>query len=171
MSETDSGPIYLTVRAAAERLGVTPRTMKYYEERGLVQPSRSEGRYRLYDDNDLERFSRILRLRDIGFSLQTITEVLKQPLVTPEGGREQLSAASLREIQCSLQNQVSLLDKRIASVRKELKETQAVRQELEYDLAYVAGRLSGESIDALLEQRHNAVLKPSRTSRRKPAGS
>ena len=48
----------LTVRDAAERLGVTPRTLKYYEERGLVVPSRSEGRYRLYDTADLERLFR-----------------------------------------------------------------------------------------------------------------
>lgn len=57
-----------------------PRTLKYYEERGLVTPSRSEGRYRLYDENDLERFGRILRLRSLGFSLHGIVEMLKRPL-------------------------------------------------------------------------------------------
>jgi DNA-binding transcriptional MerR regulator len=56
----------LTVSDAAARLGVTPRTLKYYEERGLVTPSRSGGRYRLYDEAALERFARILRLRALG---------------------------------------------------------------------------------------------------------
>ena len=73
-------PTLLTVRDAADRLNVTPRTLKYYEERGLVSPTRSEGRYRLYDEDDLERFARILRLRSLGFSLQGITEMLKRPL-------------------------------------------------------------------------------------------
>ena len=51
----DTPPSLLTVSDAASRLGVTPRTLKYYEERGLVTPSRSGGRYRLYDEADLER--------------------------------------------------------------------------------------------------------------------
>lgn len=60
-------PALLTIRDAAERLHVTPRTLKYYEERGLVTPNRSEGRYRLYSEHDLEKFSRILRLRSLDF--------------------------------------------------------------------------------------------------------
>ena len=63
----DTSTPLLTVSDAASRLGVTPRTLKYYEERGAVTPSRSEGRYRLYDEADLERFARILRLRALGF--------------------------------------------------------------------------------------------------------
>lgn len=89
---SDAPPtLLLTVRDAAERLGVTPRTLKYYEERGLVTPSRSEGRYRLYDAADLERFARILRLRALGFSLHGITEMLKRPLEPAGDGRRRYS--------------------------------------------------------------------------------
>lgn len=84
---TDASTPLLTVSDAASRLGVTPRTLKYYEERGLVTPSRSEGRYRLYDEADLERFARILRLRALGFSLHGITEMLKRPLEETGDGR------------------------------------------------------------------------------------
>ena len=93
---TDS-PALLTVRDAAGRLGVTPRTLKYYEERGLVSPTRSEGRYRLYDEQDLQRFGRILRLRSLGFSLQGITEMLKRPL-EPVEGKQRFSTESLRQM-------------------------------------------------------------------------
>ena len=155
MSEKSCNPASLTVRAAAERLGVTPRTLKYYEELGLIWPSRSECRYRLYDEADLDRFARILRLRSIGFSLQAITEIMKRPLETPEGGRKHLSEQSLIEIQQALQAQARALDERIAAARRELNEAQTVRQELEHDLAYVAGRLAGEPIDDLLEQRRS----------------
>ncbi|MDB5782546.1 MerR family transcriptional regulator [Caballeronia mineralivorans] len=143
----------LTVRDAAERLGVTPRTLKYYEERGLVTPSRSEGRYRLYDETDLERFGRILRLRSLGFSLHGIVEMLKRPLEKTEAGQNRYSPDSLADIRQGLQQQLESIDTRIESVRRELKEAQAVRAELRLDLDYVEARLAGQPADALLEQR------------------
>jgi len=143
----------LTVRAAAERLGVTPRTLKYYEELGLVLPARSQGRYRLYDEEALARFGRILQLRSIGFSLQAITEFMKRPLEAAQNGKMQLSSQSLQSIRGALLDQLHTVDRRISAVRRELNETLAVRQQLEADLAYVEGRLAGEPIDALVEKR------------------
>lgn len=152
-------PTLLTVRDAAERLNVTPRTLKYYEERGLVSPTRSEGRYRLYDENDLERFSRILRLRSLGFSLQGITEMLKRPLEPVAGGRNRFSTESLQEIRDALAQQVDALDARIDAVRRELKEAQTLKAELSHDLDYVERRLAGENADTLLQQRREAHAK------------
>jgi DNA-binding transcriptional MerR regulator len=149
----------LTVRDAAERLGVTPRTLKYYEERGLVTPNRSEGRYRLYDENDLERFGRILRLRSLGFSLHGIVEMLKRPLEKTEAGQNRYSPDSLADIRQGLQQQLDAIDTRIESVRRELKEAQAVRAELRLDLDYVEARLAGHSADALLEHRSKVRAK------------
>jgi DNA-binding transcriptional MerR regulator len=153
----DDSPTLLTVRDAAERLNVTPRTLKYYEERGLVTPSRSEGRYRLYDEDDLERFSRILRLRALGFSLAGITEMLKRPLETTEGGRNRYSMDSLQQIRDGLAQQIESLDARIESVRRELKEVQKLKSELADDLNYVERRLAGESADELIRQRRAAA--------------
>jgi MerR family transcriptional regulator, repressor of the yfmOP operon len=157
-----SRPELLTIRDAAERLDVTPRTLKYYEERGLVTPDRSEGRYRLYSEQDLEKFARILRLRSLGFSLQGITEILKRPLDSVSEGRSSYSMSSLREIEGALSQQLESIDARIASVRRELKEAQAVRGELADDLSYIQRRIAGESKEDLLRER--AALK-----RRKPA--
>lgn len=145
----------LTVRDAAERLGVTPRTLKYYEERGLVSPSRSEGRYRLYDEDDLKRFGRILRLRGLGFSLHSIAEMLKRPLEAVEGSHR-YSAESLQQIRDALAQQVVALDARIDSMRRELKEAQKLRAELSPDIDYLDRRLAGENADALLDQRRRA---------------
>ncbi|MGF6757907.1 MerR family transcriptional regulator [Paraburkholderia sp. GAS42] len=156
---SEESPTLLTVRDAAERLNVTPRTLKYYEERGLVTPTRSEGRYRLYDENDLERFARILRFRALGFSLQGITEMLKRPLEPVEGGRNRYSTESLLEIRDALAQQVDALNARIESARRELKEVQTLKAELSDDLDYVQRRLAGESADALLAQRSAARLK------------
>jgi DNA-binding transcriptional MerR regulator len=151
----DRSPL-LTVRDAAERLNVTPRTLKYYEERGLVSPTRSEGRYRLYDEADLERFSRILRLRSLGFSLHGITEMLKRPLELDESGRRRYSNASLGEIRAALAQQVDALDARIEAARRELKEVRMLKAELGRDLDYVERRLAGETSEQLIEQRRAA---------------
>ncbi|QGZ54783.1 MerR family transcriptional regulator [Paraburkholderia acidiphila] len=158
-------PALLTVRDAAERLNVTPRTLKYYEERGLVSPSRSEGRYRLYDEHDLEQFSRILRLRALGFSLHGITEMLKRPLEQVGEGRRRYSQESLQHIADALAQQIATLDTRVTDVRRELKEAQTVRAELADDLDYLQRRLAGEPSDQLIEQRLAA------TRRRKAAAS
>ena len=146
-------PALLTIRDAAERLQVTPRTLKYYEERGLVTPTRSEGRYRLYSEQDLELFARILRLRSLGFSLQGIVELLKRPVEPIGDGRKGYSSESLREIEQALAQQVDALDARIASVRRELKEAQAVRGELNDDLDYIRRRIAGEKQETLFEAR------------------
>jgi MFS family permease/DNA-binding transcriptional MerR regulator len=70
----------ITVRDAAARLGVTPRTLKYYEELGIVVPVRSEGGYSLYEQADLDKLARVLRMRSLGFSLTVITAMLQQPV-------------------------------------------------------------------------------------------
>jgi DNA-binding transcriptional MerR regulator len=153
----------LTVRDAAERLGVTPRTLKYYEERGLVSPTRSEGRYRLYDEEDLKCFGRILRLRSLGFSLHGITEMLKRPLEPVDGGHR-FSTESLQQIRDAIAQQVEALDARIETMRRELKEAQKLRAELSPDLDYLERRLAGENADALLAQRRSALAKAANTT-------
>jgi DNA-binding transcriptional MerR regulator len=62
----------------AERLGVSTRTLRYYQELGLIDPaSASEGGNRRYSDADLTRATRILELRNVmGFDLERIGDIL-----------------------------------------------------------------------------------------------
>jgi DNA-binding transcriptional MerR regulator len=61
----------------AERLGLSIRTVRYYEEEGLVEPSaRSEGGFRLYSDDDIERLELIKRMKPMGFSVQEMRDLL-----------------------------------------------------------------------------------------------
>ena len=152
-----SSPDALTVRDAAARLGVTPRTLKYYEELGIVVPVRSESRYRLYEPADLDKLARVLRLRSLGFSLTAITAMLQKPFEVPvDGGRPRLSNASLKELRDTLAEQVAGLDGRIAQVRRELKEAAALQSQLRRDLDYVERRLAGEPLEAALKERGRA---------------
>ncbi len=64
---------YLTVGEAARRMGVTVRTLQYYDREGVVSPSStSEGGRRLYADRDLVRLHQVLSLKSLGFSLADI---------------------------------------------------------------------------------------------------
>lgn len=69
----------LRIQEAAAETGLTPRAIRYYEELGLLAPAaRSEGAYRLYDADDLERLRFIRGLRDdAGFSLADIRQLLE----------------------------------------------------------------------------------------------
>jgi len=160
----------VTVREAAEKLGVTPRTLKYYEELGIVVPVRSESRYRLYEPADLDKLARVLRMRSLGFSLTAITAMLQQPFVVPAGGaRPRMSDESLQGLRETLAAQLRTLDTRVAQVRKELKEAAALQAQLRRDLDYVERRLNGESLEAALENRRRAEPARARRPQRKPA--
>lgn len=69
---------FLQIGEASERSGLTQRTLRYYEEKGLLDPpTRMEGGFRLYSDGDLERLERIKQLKELlGFSLAEVKEML-----------------------------------------------------------------------------------------------
>src|SRR5450830_1484852 len=69
----------LRIHEAAAEVGLTARSVRYYEEVGLLRPAaRSEGDYRLYDDTDVDRLRFIKGLRDdAGFSLAEIAQLLE----------------------------------------------------------------------------------------------
>ncbi|WP_124039382.1 MerR family transcriptional regulator [Neoactinobaculum massilliense] len=68
---------FRTVGEVAALLGVSVRTLHYWEQRGLIAPSgRTSGEYRLYSDADIARLEQILIYRATGMSLGLIREVL-----------------------------------------------------------------------------------------------
>ena len=57
---------FMQIGEIAERTGLTQRTLRFYEERGLLQPAtRLEGGFRLYTEDDLRRVERIARFRNV----------------------------------------------------------------------------------------------------------
>jgi DNA-binding transcriptional MerR regulator/uncharacterized glyoxalase superfamily protein PhnB len=68
------------VGALAKATGLTVRTLHHYDEIGLLQPStRLAGGHQLYDADDVARLYRIIRLRQLGFPLGQVAEVLAKP--------------------------------------------------------------------------------------------
>jgi MerR family transcriptional regulator/heat shock protein HspR len=89
---------YVMISSVAERFEIHPQTLRLYEREGLLQPVRSEGNTRLYDEQTLLRLEAILTLtRDMGVNLAGVDVILRL--------RDQLEQMSARiedlEIQLS----------------------------------------------------------------------
>lgn len=71
----------LRIGEVAERTGTTPRTIRYYEEIGLLPtpPGHEKGRHRTYGAADVERLQELLRLREaLGVSLEELKELVER---------------------------------------------------------------------------------------------
>ena len=79
--DTSSGTAdagFFTIREVCDELGVTLRTLRFYEGLGLVTPGR-EQRRRFYYTTHVERLRTIVTLKSLGLSLREIREVLHSP--------------------------------------------------------------------------------------------
>jgi DNA-binding transcriptional MerR regulator len=66
---------HFTIRDLADEFGCTHRTIRFYEDQGLLKPRR-EGQARIFSHRDRARLSLILRGRRLGFSIAEIAEML-----------------------------------------------------------------------------------------------
>jgi MerR family transcriptional regulator/heat shock protein HspR len=75
---SDRGRPLYRISVVAEMLGLHPQTLRLYEKKGLVRPSRTTGRTRLYSEEDVEEIRLIVRLaRELGVNLAGIEIILK----------------------------------------------------------------------------------------------
>lgn len=82
--------------------GVNAETIRFYEGKGLLPiPARTEGGHRIYDDSHLQQLRFIHRCRDLGFNLQTVSELIalsKKDLNTCHSVKE-LTSKHIKDIQ------------------------------------------------------------------------
>ncbi len=79
----DKLPDLLGIHEAARHLGVTMRTLRFYEDKGLISPQRA-GTTRIYGKREIGRMQLILRGKRLGFSIREIKEFLDLYEVDPE---------------------------------------------------------------------------------------
>ncbi|HVC85983.1 MAG TPA: MerR family transcriptional regulator [Gaiellaceae bacterium] len=122
----------LRIGEAAERSGVTPRTIRYYEELGLLPRSdRPVGKHRIYTESDVERLQELTRLRDLlGLSLDELRSMITAEDVRAEVRRRFHETDSREEQLALLDEALPHLDMQLSLVRRRLAEL----QELESDL-------------------------------------
>jgi DNA-binding transcriptional MerR regulator len=115
----------------AEEVGLSLRTIRHYEDVGLVPPSgRTAGGFRLYTDDDVERLRLVKRMKPLEFSLDEVREVLetRDGLAAPDGGdgardrlRERLAGfAAAAETRCdALREQLAVAEGVAEMLRRE----------------------------------------------------
>ncbi|NJC72493.1 MerR family transcriptional regulator [Planosporangium thailandense] len=105
-----------SIQDIARLAGTTSRTLRHYDQLGLLVPSRVGGNgYRYYDEECLVRLQRILLLRQLGLGLPAIAEVL-------DGQRD--TVAALRTHLALLEQERDRIARQIASVRTTLRKTE-----------------------------------------------
>ena len=110
-----------TVKALAELAGVTPRTLRWYDQRGLLKPGRvTEAGYRLYGREEVDRLQTILFYRELGLSLEAIRSLVD----APDFDRLEALRGHLRELEARRQR----LDALILTVEKTIDEAKGGTQ-------------------------------------------
>jgi DNA-binding transcriptional MerR regulator len=121
------GEQYARIEQVAARTGLTKRTLRYYEEIGLLAPpTRTEGGYRLYSEADVAQLERIKRLRDLlGFSLAEIREIAQaeeqQAQVRAAWANEhdpRTRLVWLEKIEALTRRQLELVEEKIAGLHE-----------------------------------------------------
>jgi DNA-binding transcriptional MerR regulator len=117
----------LRIGDLAERAGVTPRTIRYYEELGLLpRGEREQGKHRTYDEAAVERLRELGRLRDLlGLSLDELKQVMQGEDARAELRRQfeatESAAERLRIVEAALPNvelQLELTRRRLDQLRE-----------------------------------------------------
>ena len=104
-----------TVKTLAELAGVTPRTLRWYDQKGLLKPRRTtEAGYRLYGPEEVDRLQSILFYKELGLELEAVRKILDAP------GFDR--AAALQSHLAALEARRQRLDALILTVEKTIDE-------------------------------------------------
>jgi len=98
----------MTIGDLAKVAGVPPRTIRFYEQKGILPaPGRSRSGYRLYGPDDLKRLSLVRRARSLGFSLAEVRALLRlaqhERCDSFQGKAAQLMVQKLAEVDAAIQ--------------------------------------------------------------------
>jgi len=110
----------MRIQEVAAESGLTPRSIRYYEELGLLRPAgRSPGAYRLYDASDVERLRFIRELRDeAGFSLAQIGRLLEDEEVRIRDRERFRTTGDTAEKQAILRDLIGRADRQVATLEQ-----------------------------------------------------
>ena len=137
-----------TVRAyrigeVAERVGVTTRTIRYYEQLGLLgpEPERSKGAHRLYGEADVTRLTELVRLRDLlGLSLEELT-ALADTGQARAALRDRWEGTTSDDERARIVEQAApLVERQLELVRGRIEKLEEFARELEAKLEELAAR-------------------------------
>ena len=146
MSAVDAKPALLRIGDAARLVGTTPRTIRYYEEKGLlpVPEDRAAGKHRLYDEQDVERLRELLRIRNLlGVPLEELRELVAVDEERAAVRSELRRTDSPDERERLLRRADELAQRQLAAVDRRAAELDELRQEIRARRQRIADLLAG----------------------------
>lgn len=119
---------HMQIGEVAERTSLSLRTIRYYEEVGLVPPSaRSPGGFRLYTEDDVERLRLVRRMKPLEFSLDEMRDLLA---ILDGLKRDELSSADRKDLLDRLSLYREIAESRIEHLRAQLDSAERFAEEL-----------------------------------------
>jgi DNA-binding transcriptional MerR regulator len=106
-----------TISQLARELDISPRAIRFYEEKGLISPQRTRGNQRVYSRRDRARLKLILRGKRFGYSLAEIAEMI---------GMTDVNMDETEQIRKSL----AFGEKRLAEIRDRMNELRLLEKDL-----------------------------------------
>ena len=154
MSHLDIAPpavSLLRIQQVAAEVGLTTRSIRYYEELGLLEPAgRSGGDYRQYDGDDIERLRFIKGLRDdAGFSLAEIGQLLEDDAARDRNRARFRSTTDTAERRAIVDDALARVDRQVASLRGKLDRLAGMIDEAEGRRAHLLAHIA--DLDAGIE--------------------
>lgn len=141
----------LTIGKLARRLELNPRTIRFYEQAGVLpEPERTESGYRLYGPEDEERLRFVKSAQRVGLTLGEIKEVL----------------AFRDRGQPPCRYVASVIEKRLTQINKRMRELRALKQELGALRERIAAEGVAERDGAFCHYIEQAAPNPERSPRR-----
>jgi MerR family transcriptional regulator, repressor of the yfmOP operon len=138
----------LRIGEVAERTGTTPRTIRYWEEIGLLgsERDREGGKHRCYSEADVQRISEIIRLRELlGLSLEQLSRLLEAESARAHLRRELYKTEAPAERRRILEELQGHITTQLEMVRTRLTELSDLAVELEDKQKLVAQRIRENS--------------------------
>ena len=120
-----------SIRELTKELGITARTLRHYEDEGLIAPTRN-GQQRVYSPRDRARITLILRGRRVGFTLAEIGEILDL-YDSDDGGAAQLAYARKK------------FASRIAALEQQRRDVEESLAELRLGLTAIENKLADDA--------------------------
>jgi DNA-binding transcriptional MerR regulator len=144
----DSSEAYLQIGEVAERTSVTQRTLRFYEEKGLLRPpTRMEGGFRLYSEDDVRRVKHIRRLQNLlGLTLAEIKDMVEAEEILRELKAQYRPEADITEKKQQLQKAIDVVTRQHGIVSQKAEQMSEMKGQLEERLRTFA-RWMGELQD------------------------
>ncbi len=122
----------LQIGEVAQRTGVTQRTLRFYEEKGLLRPpSRMDGGFRLYSEEDVKRVEHIRRLQDLlGISLADIKDMVDADEVLRELRSQYRPESAIAEKRKQLEKATTVTEAQFVIVKQKTEQMREMETQL-----------------------------------------